>query len=121
MIQPRMPNNKEVKVACFRGKPLYVTSISKKGTHGFTHPPHTPLFMFVENALNDLKTQRPGLIWEGLMRVDVFQDAFGDFKVNEFESLEASYGGGALGGIDNEHTLTEKLRNYWVEIITSLN
>ena len=43
------------------------------------------------------------------MRVDVFQDAYGDFRVNEFESLEAAYAGGPLNGEENEHTLTEKL------------
>ena len=43
---------------------------------------------FVENALKDLKAERPGLIYEGLMRVDVFQDANGDLESTSLRALK---------------------------------
>ena len=49
------------------------------------------LFAFAERAIAELSARCVGAITNGLVRVDIFQAKSGEYKVNEFESLEASY------------------------------
>jgi len=97
MIQPCMYNRREYKVVALNGKPLYIahiaTGYNKKSTGGINKAfgDTDSLLTFAGRAIEKFRTNAPFAITDGLMRVDIFQDATGTMVVNEFESLDASY------------------------------
>jgi hypothetical protein len=53
---------------------------------------------------------------DGLFRVNIFQNKYGKFAVNEFESLEAKYS----TDVDFlEAAVCQKLEDYWSNIINN--
>jgi hypothetical protein len=122
IIQPCLHNRREMKVVCFGGRPLYVsTSSAKRSSDGINrsipNKPHEKLFKFVEHAMHCYLTHCPYAILDGLFRVDVMQTKDGEYVVNEFESLEAAYYKG-----DYEEALVHTfLEKYWFEKLTSLS
>lgn len=80
----------------------------------FSTEPHTNLFNFVHCAIKTLKERCPGLITEGLLRVDVFQNSLGNLVVNEFESLDAAYYSSDMSG---PFHVALYLQLYWQRII----
>jgi hypothetical protein len=117
MIQACMRNRKEYKVVVFNESVQYLSFNSKKSKPciAFSKKPHKELFEFAQQAVQDLKINCPELISDGLIRVDIFQDKYNDFVVNEFESLEANY---YSIGIE-DMLLSEKLTEYWINKIKS--
>jgi hypothetical protein len=115
MIQACMENRKEYKVVLFNESVqfLAVNTRQSKPSKSFSRKPHNSLFEFAHQAVKDLKRSCPEFLCDGLVRVDIFQDKYGDFIVNEFESLEANY---YTFNID-DMKLTEKLTDYWMEKI----
>ncbi len=119
MLQVSLKNRKEYKVVCFNGEVQYIASINrlKVGT-SFSYAPHIELFRFVKDAISLLKHFHRGAIVDGLVRVDVMQNAKGEFIVNEFESLEANI----------SHTcnkllfdINNKLVDYWFSKLISMS
>jgi hypothetical protein len=117
-----MSNRKEYKVVVFNQEVQYIAYNSKnaksKGTFAFSAQPHTELIAFVHQVVQDLKLSCPSFIYDGLVRVDVFQNQYGEMVVNELESLEADYHASNNNrGNVAQHAVTEKLTNYWSEQI----
>ena len=54
---------------------------------------HAALFTLSIAAIERTKTNCPGFITDGLLRVDIFKNKDGKYVVNEFESLDADYYG----------------------------
>jgi hypothetical protein len=85
-----MYNRREYKVVALNGKPLYIASIatgynkvSKPGINeafGSTNR----LLEFAGEAIEQLLSNAPFAITDGLMRVDIFEDATGCMVVNKF-------------------------------------
>ena len=117
MIQPCMRSRKEYMVICLGREPQYIANINVfQGGKSFTTSPHTRLFDFVRDAVRSLEATRPGCLTKGLFRVDVFQTAAGELKVNEFESLEASYNSTS----ENESKVLHFLIDYWKDMLMEL-
>lgn len=92
MLQPCMKNRLEYKVICINGEAQYVSNIKRSTGTSFSSHPHEALFQFAEDAILRAKNSGcPGLIINGILRVDIFQNQRGDFIVNELESLDAEY------------------------------
>lgn len=117
MIQPKMANRTEVKVAMINGKAQYVVKSPGHGGLAISHPPHTNLFAFAEQAVVMLKERCPAAITDGLLRVDIFQNKYGHYVVNEFEGLEAVYY--SIRGHLSEIKIDEFLTVYWMKKIYS--
>ncbi len=120
MLQVCLKNRKEYRVVCMNGEVQYIASINRlKAGAVFSHAPHIELIRFVNEAIRLLKQSHIGAIVDGIVRVDVMQNAKGEFKVNEFESLEANiihFNNKVL--IDINH----KLLDYWLnKLIIMLN
>ena len=60
----------------------------------------------------------PYALVDGLCRVDIMQRSNGRLVVNEFESLEATYG--SNGSPNTEHALDVKLVAYYASILNDL-
>jgi hypothetical protein len=93
MIQPRMFNSKEIRVMLFNEKARYFINInSETKSSKRILVTDDELFRFAEDSVNMIK-QNLGdkLIFDGPLRVDMFQKSNGELVVNEFESLEANY------------------------------
>jgi hypothetical protein len=103
-------------VVLFNGKYQYVNSKPKSPypCYSFSVEPHTRLQYFAEYAVSELSTKCPGAITDGLVRVDIFENAQKSLVVNEFESLEASY------YHNLQHTVTSRLVHYWGEKINTI-
>jgi hypothetical protein len=117
-----MLNRKEYKVVVFNQEVQYISYNAKhaksKGTFAFSEAPHEKLFAFVHQVIQDLKSSCQSFMFDGLVRVDVFQNQCGDMVVNELESLEAHYhGSNNNSGVISQHLMTENLTNYWSEKI----
>ena len=91
MLQSRMINPKEVKVVCINGKAQYIAYNANNSGRAISKKPNLEIFAFAERAIAELSARCVGAITNGLVRVDIFQAKSGEYKVNEFESLEASY------------------------------
>ena len=114
ILQPKMQNRKEYKVVftvvdcckccqsvkkllqqvvTFNGEFQYVNDKPKSPSpsKGFSEEPHTRLRHFAEHAIAELNVNCPSAITDGLVRVDIFENAYKELVVNEFESLEAVY------------------------------
>ena len=91
IVQPCMLNRKEYKVVVLGGTARYVAHIERKcgNQRSFSRSPHSALFAFAENAVLALQHACPASLADGILRVDIFQNAEGRLVVNEFESLEA--------------------------------
>ena len=92
MVQPRMKNQFERKFACMGGEVRYLTksgSQRSSSKHNKAYPVDEAM-AFAQQAL-EVTRQRVGehFIWQGLLRVDVFEVRPGKYVVNEFESLDA--------------------------------
>ena len=117
MIQPKMINRTELKVAVTNGKAQYIVKSPNKPGLAISHAPHTDLFAFAEQAVAMLKERCPALISDGLLRVDIFKNKNGSYVVNEFESLEAVYY--SRKEHYSEIKIDEFLVTYWMKKIYS--
>jgi hypothetical protein len=91
MLQACMANKREYKVIVLDRIARYVSRNPSIQGRAFSIDPHEKLLEFATYAVNILSQNCPAFIADGLLRVDIFQTAKGNFVVNEFESLEASY------------------------------
>lgn len=121
MVQPRMENHFERKIACFNNCVSYVTiscSQHKGSSKAFPIPEAKK---FAQEALDNVKIQLDDrLVSEGLFRIDVFQrksstSSNAEYIVNEFESLDAA----VYGKVVEECKLRSSLVGYWGKIIRS--
>ena len=109
---------KEYKVVCFQEQVQFLTSNPKKaGGKSFSVAPHEELFQFASQALQDLKVNCHEFISDGLVRIDIFQNRYGKFVVNEFETLEANYESERKCDFEMTSAFTEKLTAFWLEKI----
>jgi hypothetical protein len=117
IIEACMQNRREYKVVIFDETVQYLSCNPKqaKPNKSFSKKPHKALFEFAHQAVQDLKRSCPEFISDGLVRVDIFQDKYGDLVVNEFESLEATYYSLSI----EDMLLKEKLTDYWISKIQS--
>jgi hypothetical protein len=106
MIQPRMANRYEAKVACFNGKAMYVAFRLRFGP---SIGADSEVMPFAEFAINELQRNCRHAILDGLVRVDIFKNGSGKFVVNEFESLDADYNHAEEGDINI------LLEAYWLD------
>jgi hypothetical protein len=127
MLQPRMLNTMEIKVACWNGGEPYVAG-RKKGDNtarAFVGCTETDVLSYATTAIDILKRADPHAILDGLVRVDIFQLANGRFVVNEFESFEAGFVQKRLHGVDklrrdglpSADTVIDHLKSYWYNIV----
>ena len=94
MLQGTLNNRKEYKTVCFNGKAIYVGTNNKgRGRKAYSKKPHTDVILFAQKALDLLKARCPYVLIGQLFRVDIFRTSNGKLVVNEFESLEAGFGG----------------------------
>ena len=113
--------SKERKVVCVNGKSMYVANINGLGRSAKPFPNNknlndfnVSLHGFVQRAIDEYKKACPYAITDGLFRVDVFQNIYGNFVVNEFESLEAAYYSTKM---ENEMFVSEYLAAYWANLL----
>jgi hypothetical protein len=111
-----MRNRCEKRVALFRGKAMHMVNIKNKmnGSAAAFAATEEEIYRFAEEALSALKMNCNSAICDGLVRVDIFMNAKGKMKVNEFESLEAAY---YSGDHKKELLLNTKLEAYWDGLI----
>ena len=95
MLQGTLNNRMEYKIVCFNGKAIYVGTSGRRGSNrkAYSTQPYTDVIVFAQNALDLLKARCPYAIIGQLFRVDIFCTSNGKLVVNEFESLEAGFGG----------------------------
>ena len=104
MIQPCMYNRKEYKIVSLNAVPTYAASIAsgrnKRSVGGISKSfgDTDSLLAFAELAIRRFRLHSPFAVTNGLLRVDIFQDAQGNMVVNEIESLDAEYGCSMYGG-----------------------
>jgi hypothetical protein len=114
MLQACMKNRKEYKVVVINQKALYLANHHRKVGTSYSKYPHTALLNFAENAVASLKLNCPSTITDGLVRVDIFKNAYDKLVVNEFESLEACYYNKKDSSFNSEADVSTFLReNYW--------
>lgn len=73
------------------------------------------LFLFAEEAIDRLRKACPSAICDGLVRVDIFQAINGTLRVNELESLEASYN---CNNHCMESAMETCLESYWSTLLS---
>lgn len=116
MLQPRMCNAKEHKLVLFDGKFSHLMKNASQGMSFITTQEQKERAVkFAEDCVQLLRARCPVAITNGLLRVDLFRDATGSYRVNELESLEARYWAGGRGGQAeaDELSFTSKLVDYW--------
>ena len=109
----------EYKVLRFRGL-LFVTNPRRKAIH--SSPFHkradkSDILEFAEQAVQALARKCPGLVTDGLLRVDIMSTAKGKVIVNEFESLEAMY---VSSNSHETHLVEMKLIEFWRDVLRKL-
>ena len=118
-----MSNYFEAKIVCWNGRAMYIWLI-KEGAKETRQPTQfsnkCALFAFAESAIQILKCNCPAFICDGLTRVDIFVDDFGDFKVNEIESLEARYLTDHSSPSKDEIYVRQVLPHYWIDVVHKL-
>jgi hypothetical protein len=124
MVQPRMRNQFERKVACVGGRVCFVTGQAQMATKSnkekscFKAFDKEEAMKFAQIVLDYAKSQLGSrLITEGLFRVDIFEAEPGKFVVNEFESLDADVYGTHKDCKGLEAKLRNDLVKYWSEVI----
>lgn len=113
MIQPKMLNNYEYKVACFGKRARFIYERKKaSGRASGNIFSDAAIFEFAEHAIATLAESAPAAILDGLVRVDIFRTSSNSPRlvVNEFESLEARYNN-PTG--ENESNMDDDLNRYW--------
>jgi len=124
MIQPCMYNRKEYKVVSLNNVPTYVATIAtgknKKSGCGVNKSfgNTDSLLSFAGEAIKRFRLNAPYAITDGLLRVDIFQDAKGQMVVNEFESLDANYSSTAQLQMATHSFLNKYWENKIVEFLT---
>jgi len=116
MVQPRLENTKEYKLAFIGGTFSHIIPHARGTGEGYCD--ENILRAFAEAAMSAIKSSCPETITDGLFRVDIMRRANGNLVVNEFESLEAM----AYGRIHQSHEelINSFLENYWTNIIMSI-
>lgn len=111
MLQACMQNRQEYKVVLFNQQSLFVAQNARRArpSKAFSKRPHYKLLEFAETVVQDLKVKCPDFLFDGLVRVDIFQNQNGDMVVNELESLEACY----YTTDDVDMIFSQKLVKYW--------
>jgi len=114
-----MYNRKEYKVVVLGGEPAYVASVAGSGNKRSADGTNRAfasndiLLEFSRLSVERFMKKVPFAITDGLFRVDIFQNRQGKLVVNEFESLDANYDGGA-----NCESVTKTfLHAYWTKVI----
>jgi hypothetical protein len=113
MIQPKMFNNYEYKVACFGMRAQYIAERKRaSGKSSYRIFSDAAVMDFAEHAIATLAETNPAAILDGLVRVDIFRTSSNPPRlvVNEFESLEARYNS-TIG--TNESDMDTDLTGYW--------
>ena len=111
-MQPCLVNKMEYKVVVF-GAEVALTDPNRKATP--RSPFHTDdnlsdIMSFARLAVDVLAAGNPGLMRDGLLRVDIMQTRNKRMIVNEFESLEALY---ACSKQADTHRIELFLIDYW--------
>jgi len=106
-----MKNRQEYKVVVFNEEVQFVAANARRArpSVSFSKRPHYKLIEFAHDAVQDLKKSCPEFLCDGLVRVDIFENQYGDMVVNEFESLEACY----YTTNDSDMIFAQKLTCYW--------
>ena len=111
LIQPCMKNFKEYKVVVFNGEPLFVLPCKKLGKRCTSFcDDNQKLLDFAKSAVQTLTQNCRHAIVDGLIRVDIFCNAAGEWKVNEFEGYEADFG---THDVTEESLVVQYLESYW--------
>ena len=84
--------------------------------HSISTKPHEKLFKFAELAIQQLSSTRHAIL-DALVRVDIFQNAQGEYVVNEIETFEADY---PCKKFELQMYATEFVTNRWCERVTDL-
>lgn len=114
MLQACMSNKREYKIVAIQGIPQYVAKIAKASSgQSFSTHPHVALFEFAAKAIQRAKLGCPGLVTDGLLRVDIFITMSGKLVVNELESLDAEYAPNSRRDQNYDHEVAEFLCQYW--------
>lgn len=110
LIQPRLENMKEIKVALINGQnPVVVSSFTRK--YGRKFAEFDDICKFASYAWKRLADACPEAIIDGLVRIDVMSYR-GRLVVNEFESLEADFN--VADRYDkSEREIVNFLTSYW--------
>ena len=111
MIQPCMMNRKEYKVVLLNKIAISVTSVGKGASFGYKEL----LFQWAQDAVKLLEQSCPDALLDGLIRVDIFCNAQGEWKVNEFEGFEAGFWSKAEPY--NDLVVQKFLIAYWLNYI----
>jgi hypothetical protein len=124
MLQPCVPNQMEIKVACWNGDAPFIARRNRGGvqSRSFVDTTDEDVLVFATNAIARLKHSDPNSILNGLARVDIFQLPNKKLVVNEFESLEAEYEqkkAVVTGGAPCAATVNSALKLYWLDIVTA--
>lgn len=122
MLQPCVPNQMEIKVACWNGDAPFIAKKHRGGLRPrcFVDTTEEDVLVFATNAITRLKSSNPNSITDGLVRVDVFQLPNKKLVVNEFESLEAEFEQSravVTGGEPSAATVYNNLKSYWLDIV----
>lgn len=117
MLQPCMANKREYKLVYLNGQFSHFASNSSQGKAFLTDSQaRERAIIFGHDVIKLIKTQCSAAVTDGLMRVDIFRNCYGNYVVNELESLEASHWGSAgTKGKANEDRVHVFLLNYWKE------
>ena len=117
IVQVEMENWHEVKVVCFGGIGKYVYLAVRANNlcvpEKLKEEKYDALLEFATSAINRLKETCPAFISDGLVRVDIFCDNFGNLKVNEIESLEACYHSKKTSPSTGEIEVQRLMPEYW--------
>ena len=126
MIQPRIPNNAEVKIICFNGKAkfrnMYKKATDKNALSPFKGVNLKEFFDFAEHIIAVLRRICPELITDQVLRIDMFgfRDRPGVFIVNEIEGYEAQRTGTGLKAAAQLGRLSADVETYWYNTLCEL-
>lgn len=117
MLQRRVIDNAEVKLAFFNGVFSHVANgMGKPATlQGYST---SDLANFATGILDRLGSSSTPFILDGLVRVDLFKSNEGELVVNELESLEAMYYSHSCK--QGEDRMRHHLVNYWEKLLYKL-
>ena len=122
IIQPCVRENTEAKVVCQKGKAVFMNPHSRKRKSAFRNLPEREFKDFAEMVLMRIKEAAPQVIWDQLLRVDIFgvRDQHDELHlfVNEIEGYEAA---AWSKGINNHTgTMIQFLSEAWYDIVDTL-
>jgi hypothetical protein len=122
VIQPRVPDNTEVKVICFNGEPRFCNPRKNQGRKSpFKHAPDQVFFDFAQRVIKELREIAPHLIANQVLRVDIFgiRDTDDNLSlfVNEIEGYEACAWGKGADAHKHLCQMAEDLTQSWFNLV----